>query len=119
VEQKNRGEVNYNTVFEEPLHLIRVSFREEGGRTERLVSPTRLQTFQCYFTQDRCKRKLSARSPAFQQEYSSSRMSPIPPTNTRGVRGPNNKRVTVHMIMSVVGFVQEVAEEEDDEVNHE
>ncbi len=39
---------DYNTVFEEPSHMVRISFQDKGVRAERYVSPRHVDTFQCF-----------------------------------------------------------------------
>ncbi len=45
----NGGQVIYNSVFEWPTHLKRVTYWERGERCDRLVSSEPLETYQCYY----------------------------------------------------------------------
>ena len=51
--------IGYNTVFQEPSHMVRISFREEGGRAERLISPVALPTMQCFYCKEACEWRAS------------------------------------------------------------
>ncbi len=45
----NGGRVQYNTVFERPTHLKRVTYWERGEKCDRLISSEPLPTYQCYY----------------------------------------------------------------------